>query len=243
MNRRELIVMVHGAWHWGGCFFKLANLISRMGRPVLTPDLAGHGYNATPLAAIRTMADYVAPVEAIIANAERPVILLGHSLGGATLNYLAERYPTQIAHLIYLTAVMPKNGASVVDYTIAQRAPSPLVTPLEDGSGLALAPDRAGLKAYFYADCSDRDVDVAIANVTEVNSLVPMAWKSDITPENFGRIPRLYIETLRDASLTIDMQRRFQADVPGADLVCMDTSHSPFFSRPEELAEVIASVL
>jgi hypothetical protein len=47
----------------------------------------------------------------------------------------------------------------------------------------------------FFHDCDERDVDIAAANVSHVNSLVPVTWKSTITSERFGRIPRAYIET------------------------------------------------
>src|SRR3954452_20947803 len=76
---KALIVMVHGSWHWGGCFHKVADLLAQRGYPVVTPDLKSHGYDATPYNAVTDMDDYCAPVEEIIVNAAEPVVLLGHS--------------------------------------------------------------------------------------------------------------------------------------------------------------------
>ena len=49
---RPLIVLVHGAWHWGGCLQKLADVLAQRGYPTATPDLASHGYDATPYNAV-----------------------------------------------------------------------------------------------------------------------------------------------------------------------------------------------
>ena len=42
------IVLIHGSWHWGACFLKVANLLAEKGHTVLCPDLATHGYDTTP---------------------------------------------------------------------------------------------------------------------------------------------------------------------------------------------------
>lgn len=205
-------VLVHGGFHWGGCFAKLANALAARGHSVIAPDLAGHGFDATPLTQIQGMEDYCAPVADVLTRSSRPVVLLGHSLGGASVTYLAERFPERIALLVYLAAVMPGCGTAVADCPV-QSALSPLVT-FREGAGLALAFERRPLQEAFYADCTPRDVDVAMANLIEVNPLAPLVWKSDATPARFGRIPRVYIETLSDAALPLAEQRRYRARHP-----------------------------
>lgn len=88
-------------------------------------------------------------------------------------------------------------------------------------------------------DCSDHDFHIAMANVNPINSLIPLQWNSTITPQRFGSIPRTYIETSEDRTLTSKLQHQFQADVPGATVRTLATSHSPFFSQPEALANLI----
>ena len=243
MSTKPLIVMVHGGFHWGGCFEKVANQMAIRGFPVAMPDLAGHGYDDTPLSKIKTMSDYVAPVESILQNTSMPVVLLGHSMAGLTLNYLGERYSDKIARLIYLAAVMPKNGTSVFDNASATNsAVAPLSSPLEDGSGIRITTNPSALKAAFFGDCSDHDVEVAVNNLTEVNPMAPFVWVSDITPQRFGRVPRTYIETLRDCALPLEAQRSYQAEVPGATVMKLDSAHSPFLSHPGELTEILVSL-
>lgn len=243
-DHKPLIVMVHGGFHWGGCFGKVANLLAQNGYPVATPDNRSHGYEATPYNAIKDMADYCAPVERIVAAAKSPVVLLGHSLGGVTLTYLGEKYPEKIRRLIYLTAIMCPNGESFASYMTPERSVMFAFPPLFDGTGpsdgvMLKVSDPAVVRSAFYADCSDHDFRIAMANVNPINSLIPLQFKSAITPRRFGSIPRAYIETSEDRTLVPKFQRQFQADVPGATVRTLATSHSPFFSQPEALANLI----
>lgn len=241
---KPLIVLVHGAWHWGGCFQKVADVLAQRGYPTATPDLASHGYDATPYNAVRDMADYVRPVTAMLDAATEPVVLLGHSLGGASVSYLAEHQPRKIRRLIYLAAYMcppglavrdcgqwPENAAGEAHLLIDPSGP-------KDGS-LIMVSNRDHLRNAFYADCSERDIDIATANANRVNPLPPMLWPTEVTQQNFGSVPRTYIECSLDRSVPLAQQRRFQREVPGATVRRMETSHSPFFSRPGELADII----
>jgi pimeloyl-ACP methyl ester carboxylesterase len=241
------IVMVHGSWHWGGCFEKVGNLLAEAGYPVATPDLTSHGYSDRSYDSFSTMSDYVQPVEEILQNTTTPVVLLGHSMGGATLTYLGEKYPNKISKLIYLTAFMVPKGKSVLDYT-KQKADNPATKELRSiiklvggGRGAELnTTNRDLVKAAFYADCSDHDVDIALKNCIAVTSLVPNAAISEVTPERFGKIPRVFIECTLDKAIPIESQRLMMKDMPGAKVVSIATSHSSFFSKPAELAKIIA---
>jgi hypothetical protein len=58
----------------------------------------------------------------------------------------------------------------------------------------------------------------------------------DLSEPNFGRAPRVYIETLRDSAVTLRAQRRMLATMACATVISLNTGHSPFFSAPQELA-------
>jgi len=245
---KATIVMIHGGWHWGGCFQKVATRLAANGHPVILPDLTAHGYSPATYDQITSIADHVAPVAEILEAASEPVILLGHSLGGVALTYLGERYPEKVRKLIYLTAFMAPDGKTVSDYVYSSDyakdpAASEIVQLLSasaDGKGVVLGTDDPVLlKAAFYADCSARDIAVAAANITPVISGVQYVTPSTITPEKFGSIPRVFIECTADRAIPIAIQRKMQADVPGATVMTMPTSHSPFFSAPERLADLI----
>jgi pimeloyl-ACP methyl ester carboxylesterase len=240
------IIMVHGSWHWGGCFAKVANTLAEAGYPVATPDLASHGYSDRSYDSFSTMSEYVEPVETMLKNTDAPVVLLGHSLGGATLTYLGEKYPEKISKLLYLTAFMIPNGKTIVDYT-KRSAGNPsskglrsIVESVGGGRGAKLnTNDLAIVKAALYADCSDHDVSIALKNCIPVTSTIPYTLVSEVTPSRFGKIPRVLIECTLDKAIPIESQRLMVEEMPGAKVISLETSHSSFFSRPTELAKII----
>ena len=239
--------MIHGSWHWGGCFQKVANRLAAMGYPVATPDLTSHGFDDRAYDSFSTIDDYAWPVEQILQGTTEPVVLVAHSMGGVTATHLAERHPDRIAKLIYLTAFMVPQGKRALDYILlnldipAAKELFEAVSRVNDGRGLRLDLRRRDLvKAAFYADCSDHDVEVAARNVLPITSTVPDLTASTITPDRFGRIPRVYIECTADKAIPIETQRLMIRDVPGATVASLPTSHSAFLSQPEALSTLIA---
>jgi pimeloyl-ACP methyl ester carboxylesterase len=235
-------ILVHGSWHWGGCFTIVANDLATRGFAVATPDLATHGYDLTAPGAVASMEQYVQPAASILEKSSGLVVLVGHSMGGTTCTYLAEKYPDKISSLVYLTAFMCENGVSANDY-IFSKDYAPLEVITGDPLGVRLDLSKPSLvKETFYADCDDHLFKIAAQNVIPVTPDAPNKYRSNITSERFGRIPRYYIECERDKALPIEIQRKMQKAVPGSKVITMSTSHSPFFSAPEKLAEHLASI-
>lgn len=240
------IVMIHGSWHWGGCFQKVADRLASQGHAVATPDLTSHGYNDHSYDSFSTMPEYAAPVEAMIKASKTRVVLIGHSMGGVTLTYLGEKYPEKIAKLIYLTAFMAPKGKRALDYILLNlKIPAAaelfkVVAQVNDGRGLKLdLGNRDLVKAAFYADCSDHDVDIAAKNVLPITSTVPDRYVSEVTAGRWGKIPRVYIECKADKAIPIETQRLMISDNPGTTVISIDSSHSAFFSQPDKLTEII----
>jgi len=61
------------------------------------------------------------------------------------------------------------------------------------------------------------------------------------TPERFGQLPRLYVETRQDRSVVLPVQRLMQALVPGAKVVSIDTGHVPQLAAPQAVADALAT--
>lgn len=240
------IILIHGSWHWGGCFNLLQNELRMLGHNPTAVDLAAHGKDQTNVHAIRSMDDYVAPVSKILEKIDKPTLLVGHSMGGVTLSFLAEHYPEQISGLIYIAGFMTPNGLSAEDYlrrmpanTADAKAFSELVSPVPAGRSLDID-NISTLKHVFFHDCSEELVHYAQSNLNQVTSSVPDKFVSSISNNKFGKLPRLYIKCEHDKAIPLSVQEMMINDVPGCDIEMLPTSHSPFFSAPEHLALMIS---
>ena len=101
-------VLIHGAWHGGWCWERVAPLLRAAGHAVHTPTLTGLAERADLLNSEVGLETHLADIAALLAGADlREAILVGHSYGGMLITGLAERMPARLGHLIYLDAVAP----------------------------------------------------------------------------------------------------------------------------------------
>jgi pimeloyl-ACP methyl ester carboxylesterase len=227
-------VLIHGAWHGGWCWDKVIPLLEKAGHKVEAPDLPGHGNDKTPVREVSLQA-YADRVCGILDAQPDPVVLVGHSMGGIVITQAAEHRPGRIQTLVYLTAFLLRNGETLLQ--VATEDKDALVM-----SNLIFADDQSHatvksetIKEAFYGDCSDEDVARA-ESLLVPQAAAPFATPISTSEERFGRIPRVYIECLRDKAISPSVQQSMYTALPCQKVISMDTSHSPFFSAPEELA-------
>ena len=231
----SIYVLVHGAWHGGWCWDKIVPLLEKEGHTALAPDLPGHGQDRTPIRQL-TLQSYVDRVLAVLDAQLEPVVLVAHSLGGITVSEAAEQRPEKVKKLVYLCAFLLRNGESVPEVT-ARGEPSllrPNVVLSEDESYVMVKEE--ALKEVFYADCLDKDVEWAKSLLFPREPTSPRATPITISENNFGQIPRVYIECLGDKAINPSVQKAMHMALPCEKVITMNTSHSPFLSAPEELS-------
>ena len=233
-------VLIHGAWHGGWCWRKVVPLLEAKGHTAIAPDLPSHGGDKTPAATV-TLKTYTDRICELASKQTEPVILAGHSMGGVAITQAAENCPQNVAALVYVCAFLPRSGDSLM--TWASQDHSSMINPATtvqhpDGTvNVKLEHSREA----FYGDCSDEDAAFAQSRLVAQSSAVfgtPVAT----TPERWGRIPRYYIECARDRAITLPLQREMQKHSPCRQTFSLDTDHSPFFSTPEKLAEILLRV-
>ena len=233
-------LLIHGAWHGGWCWRKLTPLLEAKGHTALAPDLPGHGNDPTPGATV-TLANYADRICGIATAQTEPVILVGHSMGGIAITQAAENCPKNIAALVYLCAFLPRNGDSLLSWAMQDQ--ESMVNPsttflLEDGT-VGFKPEYA--REAFYGDCTDEDVAFAKSRLVAQPG-APFGTPVNMTAENRGQIPRYYIECERDRAITLKLQREMQKHSPCRRTFSIDTAHSPFFSTPDQLADILTRI-
>lgn len=233
-------VLVHGAWHGSWCWDKVVPLLEKEGHTVVTPDLPGHGADTTPIDQV-TLQAYADRVCSVLDAQSEPVILVGHSMGGVVITQAAEYRPEKIDTLVYLTAFLLRNGEVLLQ--VAEDDAEALVL-----RNLIMAQDQsyatvktAAAKDMFYGDCGDEDVAKAISLLCP-QAAAPLATAVKTSEENYGGVRRLYISCLQDRAITPACQEQMYIALPCEQVITMDTSHSPFFSAPEELARHLLAV-
>jgi pimeloyl-ACP methyl ester carboxylesterase len=233
-------VLVHGSWHGAWCWYKITPLLEQAGHKVLALDLPGHGRDWTPARDV-SMQSYVDSVCKVLDTQREPVVLVGHSRGGIVISQAAEHRPEKIKTLVYLAAFLIPNGEAMLPTALADTE-SLIVSNLavNDEQGWHMLKEEAYQQA-LYADCSEEDVALARTLLTpEPNA--PVATPLQTTNENFGRMPRVYIECLQDRGVSLALQRKMYAAMPCQKVISLNTSHSPFLSAPRELVSNLCSL-
>ena len=232
-------VLIHGSWHGGWCFDPVRAILEAEGHEVIAPDLPGMGGDAAAVRAV-TLEGWAAFVAELCRSArQRPVILAGHSRGGLVVSQTAELAPDAMDGLVYLCAMMLPDGLSRAAFKQLE-GPNPdfdaLISPVFDGAATVVDATRA---APVFAQLSPPDlVDAALRRlVAEPHG--PRSTPLQLTAQRFGSLPRTYIECTADRTIPIISQRRMQELVPGAEVVTLDADHSPYLSRPAEVAAAL----
>ena len=236
----SVYVLIHGAFHGGWAWDKVAPLLEQEGHVVIAPDLPSHGKDKTPVSDV-TLQAYTNTVCNILDTQSEPVILVGHSLGGISISQAAEARPEKVRILVYVAALLQRNGESAMEVMgrdTESIAPQHIVMS-EDKSTVSFP-----LEAYrqvSYNDCADEDVAWA-APFLVPEPTAPMSTPIRVTEERFGRVPRIYIETLHDRGVTPSLQKMMYTALPCQKVISMNTDHSPFLSAPHELAAHLLAI-
>ncbi|SEN14802.1 Pimeloyl-ACP methyl ester carboxylesterase [Gemmobacter aquatilis] len=204
----------HGPWCWRDVlpFFNNAHAI----------DLP-HGPDAT-LAAHAT---------AIAEHLPEPTILVGHSAGGFAITAAAEAAPDRVAGLIHVCAYVPRDGESLAQMRRAwpDRPLSGSYNVNADRTLFSFDPAR--IDALFYHDCPAEARALAHAHLRP-EPIRPQ--ETALSLRHSPHLPRAYIRCTEDRAIPPAFQSAMASGLPQIDL---PSSHSPFFSMPERLAQAI----
>ena len=114
----QTFVLVHGAWHGGWCWRRVADLLRAKRHKVFTPTLTGLGERSHLLRAGINVSTHVTDViNTIKWEGLSGVVLCGHSYGGMVVSGVAEQIADKIASIVFLDAFVPQNGDSTVQIT------------------------------------------------------------------------------------------------------------------------------
>jgi pimeloyl-ACP methyl ester carboxylesterase len=217
---KPTIVFCHGIWADGSCFSKVIPALQADGHEVIAVQYGLDSY-----------AEDVATIKRTLNRVGSPVILVGHSYGGATIT--AAGTDERVAGLVFIAAVAPDVGETVQSQL--DKYPSDIFTRVEVADGRAwMLPN--GVE-FFAGDLSPQEQKLVwathcapVADLFHQQKLTSgIAWKTK---------PSWYVLAKKDHTVHPDLQR-FLAKRMNATVIESDTSHVPMLSKPDLVVDVI----
>jgi pimeloyl-ACP methyl ester carboxylesterase len=226
------VVLVHGAFHGAWCWSRVVAGLEARGVSAVALDLPGHGESPSALGGLP---DDAAFVRARVEACREPVVLCGHSYGGMVISEAADAQGP-VRHLVYLAAVAPDPGESLVAALPAEATArmSAALHPNADGS-VSIDPARA--LELFYQDC---DAELARWAVARLGPQRPESLLAPVTRAAWREIESTYVVCERDGAIDAPAQRRL-ARRCGRRL-SWPTCHAPMLSQPERVVELLAGL-
>ncbi|RMF10040.1 MAG: alpha/beta fold hydrolase [Alphaproteobacteria bacterium] len=234
------VVLVHGAWHGGWCWEPFKPYLESRGLRPFAPDLPGHGQNRRPPEEV-TLASYAEGIASVLDNLDEPAILVGHSMAGAVISEVAERRPDRVRALCYVTAFLLPDGVPMTQRMKEDSGSLAAGYVRRSPDGLSVEMPEEGLRAATYDGLSEALIAQFVPRL-QPQAIAPMTTPVRLSPENFGRVPRAYIDCTRDKAITIEMQRRMQGDLPCDPVLTLDCGHMAPWIEPDAVADFIAGL-
>ncbi|MCX4968291.1 alpha/beta hydrolase [Streptomyces sp. NBC_00654] len=222
MTDGPTIVLVHGFWggaaHWGHVITEL--------------DRRGHGSLRAVEMPLTSLADDAERTRKMVRQVEGPVLLVGHSYGGAVITEAGDL--PQVTGLVYIAAFAPDAGESPGGIT-QEHPPAAADNLAPDSDGyLWVAQDK-----FHESFCQDLPADEA--RVMAVTQKAPLAstFGDTVTAPAWRTKPSWYQVSTEDHMIHPDNQRRMAARMNPRRTVELAAGHASLASRPQAVADLI----
>jgi len=227
-------VLVHGAWHGGWCWQRVAWLLRVAGHDVYTPTLTGLGERAHLLGPEIRLHTHVQDIVGVLEYEDlRDVVLVGHSYSGMVITGVAEQAAERLRHLVYLDAFVPVDGQSMNDLL----APEVVtvfneqarlegngygIPPLSDSFGITAADDLAWVRARLGMHPLNTHLD-------------PVQLSNQLA----HRLPRTYLYC--GGPILKAVADRLRSD-PDWHVLDFETGHDAMVTEPEALSRLLGDL-
>jgi pimeloyl-ACP methyl ester carboxylesterase len=218
---KPAIILVHGAFADGSSWSKVIPLLEKDGYYVIAVQMP-----------LTSLADDVATSKRVIDAQKGPVVVVGHSYGGAVITGAAAGN-ANVKSLVYLAAFAPEPGEPVAAFL--EKYPIDLGTATVTDSAGYVYVDRAKFHSVFCADVPDGEARVMAATQKPLNG---SAFGASVDQAAWKTIPSWYLVSQEDHALNPDLER-FYAKRMGATTTEIKSSHVAFLSHPKEVARLI----
>lgn len=227
------IALVHGSYHGTWCWDFLRPELERRGHRVATVDLP---ISDATLGASGYADAVGSAIEATLGPSSVPLIV-GHSMAGLIIPIVAARRP--VARLVFLAAFLPIPGRSANDQRSHERIDGllpPKVTEWTDlGDDVWMVGPRTATELFYH------DAPAAVARWA-TQRLRPQAYRvlQEVTPlSDWPEVAASSIVCRDDRAINPAWVRAAAKERLGVEPIELEGGHSPFLTRPAELARIL----
>jgi pimeloyl-ACP methyl ester carboxylesterase len=218
------LLLVHGAWHGGWAWDPLLPLLAERGLAADVVELPSTGGAGDLTADAETVRSALA--------GDDPVVAVGHSYGGMVISEACAG-AGNVAHLVYVCAFQLDVGESLL---AAIGDTMPAWTEIDEGSRTSRVAPAAAPKVFY----GDVDSELAAAWTDRLTTQTLSSFEQPLSAAAWRDIPSTYVACTEDRAIPYPGQQAMSAHA--GTVQTLTCSHSPFASRPRELADLLASV-
>ena len=217
------IILVHGAWADGSSWDQVIPILQERGFRVTAVQLS-----------LASFDNDVAITKRAIALQDGPVLLVGHSYGGAVISVAGN--DSKVAGLVFVAAFAPDTGESSLSL-LQQGPPTPIANELRPDRSGFLKLTETGISDDFAQQLTPKEKGILFANQGPVAAESALhapvvgspAWRSK---------PDWYIVAAEDRAISPDLERTM-AQRMGAVTITLPSCHVAMLAKPEEVARFI----
>ncbi len=217
------IVLVHGAWADGSSWSKIVPLLEAKGFHVVCVQ--------NPLS---SLADDVAATDRIVNAQDGPVLLVGHSYGGAVITEAGMN--PKVAGLVYVAAFAPDQGESLGSLS-KPYGPTPIGAELRPVDGGFLVLTKKGVDEDFAQDLSSEDKALVLATQGPLQSTI---FGTPLTAAAWHNKPSWFVIAANDRAIAPE-QEKATAKRMGSKTLTLESSHVAMLAKPKEVSDFIAA--
>ncbi|MBS0451639.1 MAG: alpha/beta hydrolase [Proteobacteria bacterium] len=216
------IVLVHGFWGGAAHWSKVIVALSRL----------GHADIRAVELPLTSLSDDAQRLQKMVAQQEGPVLLVGHSYGGAVVTQAGDM--PNVAGLVYIAAFAPDAGESPGGIT-EQHPPLAAANLAPDSDGyLWIRPEK-----FHQSFCQDLSADEGLVMAVTQKAPLASTFGDAVAAPAWKRKPSWYQVSAQDRMIAPENQQRMSQRMGARKIITLEASHASLASMPQEVAALI----
>jgi pimeloyl-ACP methyl ester carboxylesterase len=232
---RKTFVLVHGTWHGGWCWRRVADALENKGHKVYAPSLTGVADRSHLLTKDVNLTTHASDIANLIKWEDlKDIVLVGHSSAGFVITKAAEQIGSQVASIVYLDAFVPQPGDSLI--SLANPGPRKALEEAVARGDLTAKPVPAAAfnvnekdRAWVDAKCTPHPLAAVEEKVTAAGAREKISRKTYIRAKGFN-------------SPVFDATLAKMKTTPGWKTYEVPSGHDVMVDMPDRLVEILLEV-